>query len=194
MLQILATYEYDFSACLVNCTNNGVCILDTITQKYICQCIVNFGGQSCQTDTRICSTFPCLNKGTCLDLILNNASSSKCQCVSNFYGINCENEANMCHNQTCSGNGYCTFNSSEITCLCFNGFSGMQCELEKNSVKILHYVQISSVLLCFTCIIITICIIIMNDMCNLFIAKSKNKSHKKKTSKIFRFKYIAAKM
>ena len=193
-MHVLSNYEYDLSACLVNCSNNGVCLLDTITQTYMCQCNANFVGQLCQTDTRICSTFPCLNNSTCLDLNLNNASSFKCQCGSNFYGINCENAVDLCLNETCSGNGYCTSNRSEISCCCFIGFSGMQCELEKNSVKILHYVQNSSVSLCLTCIIVTICIILLNDMCSLFIAKEKGKSQQKKASQIFRFKYTTASM
>ena len=160
----------------------------------MCQCFPNFAGRSCQSDTRICSTFPCLNNGTCLDSILNNTNTFKCQCRANFYGIYCENAVNLCQNETCSENGYCTVNSNEITCRCFLEFSGIQCEVENISIKIVHYVQMSSVLLCFVCIGITICIIILNDVWDLLIAKSKNKIDKNKASRIYKFKYTTTSM
>ena len=61
---ILETYIGDLTGCLANCSNQAVCMLDT-QQKYICQCKEFKNGLSCQSDTRPCSSNPCLNNGVC---------------------------------------------------------------------------------------------------------------------------------
>ena len=97
-MNILTNSNYDLSACLKNCSNNGLCLLNTTNQKYSCQCFTHFNGISCQFDTRPCSKYPCLNNGTCLNTNLNT-SEFKCQCQLNYFGLNCETKIDLCKNQ-----------------------------------------------------------------------------------------------
>jgi hypothetical protein len=58
----------DMSSCLSNCSNKGICVLNSPMQKYLCECNEYFTGVSCQTDTRPCArTNKCLNNGTCIN-------------------------------------------------------------------------------------------------------------------------------
>jgi hypothetical protein len=60
---VLSTYTGGLSECLVNCSNQGICVLNSLEQ-YVCQCNQFRLGASCQTDSRPCSSNPCLNNNT----------------------------------------------------------------------------------------------------------------------------------
>jgi hypothetical protein len=95
LLNILQS-NTDMSSCLNNCSNQRICKLDLITQKYSCECNTNFMGKSCQTDSRPCMRWnPCLNNATCFNL---NSTSVECKCPSNglYYGEYCENRIDLC--------------------------------------------------------------------------------------------------
>ena len=171
---VIATYTGDLSACLSNCSNQGICILDSLMNTYICQCNQYRNGLSCQSDTRPCSSGPCLNNGTCLNLNLNS-TEFECQCKLNYYGVFCENKIDLCQNQTCSNNGYCFINNTQPICKCLNGYNGDTCELEKVSVKILRVVRTSSILICGSTIGFTIFLVVSNDIWNFFLIKKKKK-------------------
>ena len=76
---VLKTYTGDLSACLANCSNQGICTLNSM-QQYICQCNLFRTGISCQSDSRPCSSGPCLNGGICNDTM--NKTSFECTCQS----------------------------------------------------------------------------------------------------------------
>ncbi len=156
------------SDCLVNCSNNGICFLNETIQKYLCECFSNFSGPSCNFDSRPCSKYPCLNNGTCLSIVSNEALF-KCECKNNYYGVYCENKFDLCLNQTCSGHGYCFLKENLPSCKCKNGFNGENCEIENLIVKFVRGVQITSILLCSFCILLTIFIIVSNDIWNMLI-------------------------
>jgi hypothetical protein len=133
---VLQTYTGDLSSCLANCSNQGVCVINS-QQQYICQCNQYRTGVSCQSDTRPCSSGPCLNNGTCSNI--NNDTSFQCTCQNElFYGRHCENLINLCLNSTiCTQNqGHCQINGTQPMCKCFKGYSGANCETISASLVI----------------------------------------------------------
>ncbi|NXI68661.1 MFGM protein, partial [Anseranas semipalmata] len=71
------------------CHNNGECQLvpnrgDVFTD-YICKCPAGYDGVHCQNSRNECSSQPCKNGGTCLDLDDDYA----CKCPSPFLGRTC---------------------------------------------------------------------------------------------------------
>ena len=192
----LANYPYNLASCLTNCTNRGVCYMDATTQKYICRCIANFIGESCQTDIRPCYKYPCLNNGTCIDLNSVNGTSFQCQCQKNYFGVNCENEFNICQNQSCSANGRCANNQGTPTCICFTGYYGENCEMEASFTKVVRDVKLTSILICAFSIGFFITLIILNDVWSIFIRKAnakhvRNSSRSFSNPKVIHFKYYA---
>jgi hypothetical protein len=156
----------DMSSCLNNCSNQGICKLDSLTQNYLCECNSNFMGKSCQTDVRPCNRWnPCLNNATCLNL---NSTSFECKCPSNglYYGEYCENQINLCENVTCSSNGYCYLlqNQTQTKCKCNNGYSGETCDVESNSIKQLKTFQWTSTIICIICLITFWTLILGSDV------------------------------
>jgi hypothetical protein len=168
ILNILQS-DSDITACLANCSNQGLCKLDPQTFKYICECNANFMGKSCQTDKRPCSqSNKCRNNGTCINL--QDLTSSSCQCPENgpFYGQYCENTINLCENVTCSSHGNCIQSQNETKCKCYNGYEGDNCEIEGNTVKKVKYTQWSATIICIVCIIIFWLVIISSDILDYF--------------------------
>ena len=173
--------------CLTNCSNNGICLLNSTLDKYSCNCSNNFNGESCQFDLRPCSKYPCLNNGTCINKNVNT-NEFECKCLTNYYGIYCENKKDLCLNETCSNNGYCFVNDSNLPfCNCFNGYDGHKCDLEGSSVKVLKNVRIISILICAFIFVFVIFLIISNDIWNYCMIKKQTKTFTEK--KIYRFVY-----
>ena len=159
---VLKTYTGDLSGCLANCSNQGVCYVSN-QQQYSCQCNQYKTGFSCQSDTRPCSSGPCINNGTCSNI--NNETSFLCTCQNGlYYGIHCENKINLCLNSTiCIQNqGYCQMNGTQPICKCFMDYSGTNCETMSTSlivkktiisgttiISIVIMVCLSIVILCF---------------------------------------------
>lgn len=87
-----------------------------------------------QTDD--CLNQPCLNGGTCFDLV----AKYQCLCPNHFEGKNCENRIDECAllekiGIGCQNNGTC-FNKGRIPgifCHCKDGFHGKRCETKQNS-------------------------------------------------------------
>jgi hypothetical protein len=138
--------NYDMSACMLNCSGNGVCKFSN--NKYSCICFPDYVGEKCQTNSRPCTNYPCLNNGECFDFlnvnqtILTNQKvwDFSCNCSQFYFGERCESKINVCQNETCSGNGHCFDNSSVATCKCFIYFSGPRCEIEESQLKTIKQV------------------------------------------------------
>ncbi len=143
---------------MANCSNQGMCILNSL-QQYICQCNQYRTGSACQSDTRPCSSNPCLNNGLCIDT--NNQTSFQCDCPSLFYGIYCENKIDLCLNSTICFNsqGYCKMNGSQPECNCIMGYSGLNCEIISSSLVVRKSIINAATLIAIiviTCYILTI--------------------------------------
>ena len=114
-----------------------------------------------------------MNNGTCMNSNINETELFKCECQSNYFGVYCEHEIDLCQNKTCSDHGYCAFYDSVPVCKCFTGYNGIYCEQEEASTKLVHRVQLTSILICAICIGSTILIVISSDIWNLFISSDK---------------------
>jgi hypothetical protein len=134
---VLSAYTGDLSGCLENCSNQGFCVLNSL-QQYICHCNEYKTGKACQYDLRPCSSNPCLNNGTCSNIMNNNESSFRCICQSNlYYGTFCENKVDVCLNTSylcIMGQGYCILNGTQPACKCLKGYSGTKCEIQSTSL------------------------------------------------------------
>ena len=173
MLQdLLQSTSFNLNGCLVNCSNKGVCEFDLVSKKYVCKCNEPeyIKGISCQTDLRACSSYPCLNNGTCVNLTINRTETFACECASQFFGHYCERHVDWCQNRTCSLHGYCHVGSSRNNskCKCFTGFSGDDCELvDTFSAIIRNSVQYTSLLICVISMFTLAWLVVSNDVLNV---------------------------
>ncbi|XP_053377701.1 neurocan core protein-like [Mercenaria mercenaria] len=71
----------------------------------------------------MCSTSPCKNNGTCVEV----GDNYTCSCSDGFKGRNCE-ELDMCSTSPCKNNGTCVEVGDNYTCSCSDGFKGRNCE------------------------------------------------------------------
>ena len=77
-------------------------------------------GQFCEQETDECSTDPCLNNGTCVDLL----AAYECQCAPGFQGKNCEEDIDECDPNPCKNGSFCTDLINAFKCICEPGFTG----------------------------------------------------------------------
>ena len=183
---ILSSYIGDLSACLVNCSNQGICVLNTLN-KYICQCNEFRTGLACQSDSRPCSSNPCLNNGTCSNINDNQTSLSsfRCICQDNLYfGTHCENKVDLCLNKTdiCLNDqqGYCIMNGSQPMCKCKNGYSGVKCEIASTSLIVRKVIiNVSTVIVIVVMISLIILVLFFDYTKYILIKKNEKKVQKK---------------
>jgi hypothetical protein len=179
---IMANYTGDLSACLANCSNQGICILNSL-QQYICECNQYRTGKSCQSDTRPCSSNPCLNNGLCIDTN-NQTLSFQCICSNSslFYGTYCENKMDLCLNSAiCFQNqGYCKMNGSQPVCKCIMGYSGVNCEILSTFLVVRKVVLTTASIVAIAVISCFMITIIGFDFTKYFLIKQTIKIHKKK--------------
>jgi hypothetical protein len=186
---VLNTYTGDLSACLANCSNQGICTLNS-AQKFVCQCNQYKTGSSCQIDTRPCITNPCLNNGTCYNI--NNETSFQCSCQSNiFYGVYCENMADLCKNSTiCFNNqGYCIMNGTQAMCKCKKDYSGVSCEISSVSLAVTKKIIDAATIIVILVFVFLIFLILFLDYTKYFTAKKQKSIKKSQSSPKIKFYY-----
>ena len=151
--------------CLLNCSNNGKCIYNPIKNSFICDCIQNYTGSSCQIDKRPCNSnkLQCINNGECIN---NNDYNFTCNCSYPFYGNRCQFKQNLCKGITCSNKGVCYNNKTSYYCKCFKGYSGQICEIESNQAKTIKTVNNLSAYFSITFIVIFYASILLLDICH----------------------------
>ena len=169
----LSNRTNDLTGCLLNCSHNGYCNWSSNLTEIWCACKENYTGRSCQTHMHSCLSYPCLNNGT---VIYVNSSTCQCKCQMNFYGLNCENKINVCQNLTCQNNGYCFNEQEEAKCKCSIYYSGETCEILGTFIKVVHGVQITTVIIACLSLGIVIFLVVLNDIFNLFIKFKNNKT------------------
>ena len=180
VMQTFSTYSSDLTGCLVNCTNQGKCKLDSLTKKLICACDRDFSGSSCQASILPCSKLLCLNNGTCSNVYNETVGALynytyTCQCKKNYYGQNCEKQVNLCLNVNCSSHGYCL----QGNCKCFYGYNGTNCELTNTFKEVVFYVQLTSLIILLFSLAIIVLFVTVNDILNCTICRKERKQIKK---------------
>ncbi len=189
---ILASATSDLSPCLANCSNQGICLLNS-DQKFICQCNLYKTGSTCQKDTRPCISSPCLNFGICNDV--KNGSSFQCTCQSDlYYGVFCENKIDLCKNSSiCFNNqGYCIMNKSQAVCKCKTGYSGVNCEIISTNLAFRKSIISVTTIITIIILVFFILLIIFFDFTKYFL-NNNNKKRIKKNKKITKFYYYSQK-
>ena len=73
----------------------------------------------------VCSSHPCSNGGTCLEL---SKSQFKCSCLEKFTGSQCEVNTAPCSPSLCLNGGECLVTGHNFTCKCPRPLSGKYCE------------------------------------------------------------------
>ena len=165
----LLNSNYDLSGCIVNCSNSGSCKFDLNKNEFYCLCdSIYLSGSACQTDTRPCSSNPCLNNATCVDytnsksynMTLTSNSSFNCLCNKYYAGSFCESKIDICQNETCSGNGNCKDVNDQPKCECFAMYLGDKCDTQSSELKAVKaiisfasIVAIISVIVFYSCIL-----------------------------------------
>jgi hypothetical protein len=187
LIEILSSNAYGLNGCLMNCSNKGDCY--RIDNFYKCICNDYFTGESCDTDTRACSSNPCLNNGICVDI--QNKSKSltnweyKCNCtIGIFGGENCQNEINLCLiNKECNKNGYCVNDNGQAKCKCFMSYFGDKCENTLSELVIQKGIVKTAVIIAILMIIAFYLVIFIDDLLRYYICKMKFKKVKKDIKK-----------
>ena len=90
-----------------------------------CNCTsTGFSGSTCDNEIRECDSSPCMNAGSCEDLI----GGYVCNCgETNYSGLSCENIVDECLVINCFSGGTCR----EGICDCFGtGYEGETCQIE----------------------------------------------------------------
>ncbi|CAF1098394.1 unnamed protein product [Brachionus calyciflorus] len=159
----LIKYQIEINNCLSNCSNHGICV--KISESiYGCSCYKNFIGSSCQYNTSLCSSRPCLNNGTCQNL----NDSYSCLCNDFYKGRNCELEIDVCLNETCSNKGLCYNFNFEPKCKCFKSYSGDKCQIESNELKVVKVTIKTASIIAIIVIASLFLILILCDITKLF--------------------------
>ena len=166
----------DIVACLLNCSNNGVCQNDS-NENYFCSCFDNYSGYSCDNDLRKCSKIQCLNNGTCINLINESNYDFNSTCKFPYYGRNCQSKQNLCKKITCSNQGICHTNETTYYCKCFNGYSGQLCEIQSSQAKTIQAISNGSAYISIIFIVIFFILILLLDICHYWINVKRNKNN-----------------
>lgn len=118
-----------------NCLNGGICKPDYVNQVGVCSCLEDYFGDLCEQKINYCQVKqpdgsfknPCLNGGTCMDLI----GGFVCQCASGYTGETCNIPTGLCSNPNlCIPPQICTTNTTSpfgYECVCPTGYFGSKC-------------------------------------------------------------------
>ena len=182
--------NYDFSDCLSNCTNNGLCMYSNVGLKFICTCNLYYSGPYCSTDLRPCSSSPCMNNGTCIQNITDLSNPSfYCDCGLYYEGEVCETKKDVCKNETCSNHGKCKDINNKPKCECLNLYLGENCEITSEALKIIQKTITTTSIIAIIIICCFYLLIITMDLSRIFSSRNSNFNPKKR--QIIRFRYIA---
>ena len=93
---------------------------------YTCQCTAGFTGSNCDTDINECSDAPCMNGGTCKNMI----NAFECTCVPGYTGSDCGDDIDECELgiEMCRNGGTCVNNRGGFDCQCRGPWGGGTCE------------------------------------------------------------------
>ena len=166
-------------------------MFDSANNKFLCACDAYFTGTACEIDTRACSSSPCLNNATCVDLYSNSSASVfSCECGLDYEGVYCQNKINVCANETCSSNGVCEDVNSLPKCKCFSMYEGEKCGTQSNQLKTIQsLISMTSVI----AIIVIVCfylMIIVMDLIRFFTRRSGRKTSVVRKGIVTKYVYV----
>ena len=106
------------------CLNGGICIEWIF--RYLCECVLGFTGQNCETNIDDCpEDNPCQNGGACVD----GLNTYWCQCTSGFTGSACSDVDDCPAVNPCQNGGTCVDRDGSYTCNCAADYGGQICNL-----------------------------------------------------------------
>ena len=157
----------DLYACLINCSNRGICQLNS-NMLFECKCSPLYFGKACNHDKIPCLYKPCINQYSCTDENVTSVTSEQifnniCECSYPFYGKYCEFQNDTCADFKCFHKGRCYYDVdvNATSCICLKYYSGEKCELvsiqlilREVFIKITTVVAILMIVLCVLYIII----------------------------------------
>ncbi|XP_035301853.1 protein delta homolog 1 isoform X5 [Cricetulus griseus] len=117
------------------CITSPGCVNGVCEEPWQCICKNGWDGDLCDIEMPACTSTPCANNGTCVDL---EKGQYECSCAPGFSGKDCQNKAGPCviNGSPCQHGGACVDDegrASHASCLCPPGFSGNFCEIIDNS-------------------------------------------------------------
>ncbi|XP_063961991.1 fibropellin-1-like isoform X1 [Lytechinus pictus] len=80
------------------------------------------------TDIDECDSGPCLNGGTCNDMV----NGYTCSCRPGYTGVFCQININECASGPCLNGGTCFDRVNSYVCQCAPGYTGIRCETDIN--------------------------------------------------------------
>lgn len=173
--------SYDLNSCLIQCSYNGICVVNKLKNNFECNCFNGYTGGACEISINPCvPNSPCLNNGTCV-YSPNSTSLYKCECnFKRYYGDNCEFELDLCSNATCINRGTCKVDESTFMpyCKCLQYFSGDKCEVMSNDLVTINKVVSIAIATSIVTIVIFYSTFLINDLID-FSFKIKIKPKKK---------------
>ncbi|XP_041475095.1 receptor-type tyrosine-protein phosphatase delta-like isoform X1 [Lytechinus variegatus] len=98
---------------------------------YSCNCTAGYTGANCSTDINDCELNPCLNGGTCTDMI----NGFTCTCVTGYTELNCSIDINECLSNLCMNGATCNDLVNGYNCTCAEGFNGTFCDTDINACE-----------------------------------------------------------
>uniref|UniRef100_A0A0K0EUC6 Neurogenic locus Notch protein n=1 Tax=Strongyloides venezuelensis TaxID=75913 RepID=A0A0K0EUC6_STRVS len=115
-------------SCLFNSCGYGDCRQIT-KDKHECLCHEGFKGDNCSIQIDYCGNNPCLNGGTCQNII----GGYECHCLPGFGKKDCSEDINECELEPCKNNGKCTDRINGFDCDCKGtGYRGLTCQEDIN--------------------------------------------------------------
>lgn len=132
--------EAQSGKCFAGCQQNGVCTIQLHEPQ--CHCPSGFKGKYCEIEINECSSEPCYNGATCIDL----KQGYKCKCPPGYSGLQCQIEQSDCKNDTCPERSMCQDlpGLNNFTCLCRKGYTGPNCNITVNPCDVSPFVAAAS--------------------------------------------------
>ncbi|XP_053229434.1 protein crumbs homolog 2 [Podarcis raffonei] len=88
---------------------------------FICRCQPGFDGETCFFNIDECTSQPCQNGGSCVDLV----NSYQCHCLPGYSGVECATDIDECEDHPCQNGGACEDGIADYICHCILGPNGI---------------------------------------------------------------------